>query len=50
MASEDPIGDQDDANERACIEEAARNNYSIEQANNCDEGNLNCKNCPFKSK
>ena len=42
---------QEDEEERgrlACIEEAIANGYSMEQSQNCDDGVLNCKKCPFR--
>jgi len=42
------ISDIEDSNNSACMTEAARNGYSEEQAEMCDDGDLGCKNCPWK--
>lgn len=34
--------------EGACIECAKANGYTPEQADNCENGELKCKGCPFK--
>ncbi len=31
-----------------CACEAERSGYTYEQAKNCEDGNLKCKNCPFE--
>ena len=37
-----------DAEEMACRETAKKNGHSEEEAENCDEGSVGCKDCPFK--
>jgi hypothetical protein len=39
---------QEEAYEYACACEAERNGYTYEQSQECDNGSLDCKNCPFK--
>lgn len=39
---------QEATNEHACREEAVKNNYTVEQADNCENGDLKCVNCPFE--
>ncbi len=44
---DDEAGDQEASNEFACREEAEKNGYSVEQADNCKDAELKCKSCPF---
>lgn len=49
MAQSRYVVECEDSLDNACANEAARNGYSYVQAQNCscDEGYLECKNCPF---
>lgn len=49
ISAERHIRGQQDANEQMCYEEADRNG-KLEQADLCDDGDVGCKNCPFKTK
>ena len=42
------IAELEDTGEGACVEEADKNGYFALEALSCEDGNLNCKNCPFK--
>lgn len=44
------IGDLEDRNEQACIETAIKNGHTREEADNCDDGSVDCPDCPFKAK
>ena len=39
---------EEEMNEGACIAAAKERGYTGEQAEKCDDGNLNCKNCPWR--
>ena len=41
------FGDVEDQATRACFECAIRNGHTVEEAENCDDGNIGCPNCPF---
>jgi hypothetical protein len=44
------IAREEEQAERACNECAAENGYTPEQAEECDDGNLECKGCPWGKK
>ncbi len=33
---------------QACQGTALRNGHTVEEADNCDDGSVNCPDCPFK--
>ena len=35
-------------NEDACYGTAVENGFSVDQADNCDDGDVGCPNCPWK--
>lgn len=39
---------EEERNAGACIEAAEKDGYTPEQAEECDDGNLKCKDCPWK--
>lgn len=45
---ESPIDEQQAVNDAACNGTAILNGFNIEQAEHCDDGNLNCVKCPFR--
>jgi hypothetical protein len=47
VTTENYINDQEDAAEFACNSTAVENGHMVEEAENCDDGNLNCPDCPF---
>jgi len=44
---EDWIKQEEEQQERACIECAQANGYSIGESLGCEDGHLNCKGCPW---
>ena len=40
--------DEETAAEEACRGTAFRNGFTIEQADNCDDGSVGCLDCPFR--
>lgn len=49
---EDFIKQEEEAQERACIECASSNGHTLEMALGCEDGdgNLNCQGCPWGEK
>lgn len=41
---------EEEASYSACFESAIKNGYTEQEAEDCDDGDKNCKNCPFKQK
>jgi hypothetical protein len=48
IAAERYFADEESANEAACFGTAQEAGFSIEQAENCDDGDVGCPNCPWK--
>jgi hypothetical protein len=48
VSTEDWMNYEENEAEKACYSSAMESGYSIEDADWCDDGDLNCKNCPFK--
>jgi len=46
--SNDPIADQEDAGTRRCQEAALAAGITIEQADNCEDGQHRCPACPWR--
>jgi hypothetical protein len=41
---------EEEANARACYATAARNGHTVERADQCDDGDVECPDCPFRRK
>ena len=41
------VEDEVAANEAACHDTALRNGFTVDQANNCDDGDVGCADCPW---
>ena len=42
------FGDLEDRNDMACWECAVRNGHTKEEADDCDNGSVDCPDCPFR--
>jgi len=40
----------EDMNTISCQSCALRNGHTIEEADNCDDGSVNCPDCPFETR
>ena len=45
----DEVARIEEENEQACVKCAKTNGFTSEQANNCEEGELDCKGCPWNT-
>jgi hypothetical protein len=42
------VDDQESTSEYMCQKEAVKNGHTTDQADNCEDGELDCENCPFE--
>ena len=42
------IANEEDKNEQACRSCALRNGHTIQEADDCEDGSVNCPDCPFR--
>jgi len=49
VATERYINDMIASAERACYETAIENGYTVDEAEECDDGSVGCWNCPFNN-
>lgn len=44
---DDGAAEQEQRNDEACYETAVRNGHTVGEAEECDDGNVGCPDCPF---